>query len=324
VALAVRDGTHLVGRHGAGSLAGGVVVVGQPVVIGCQRHRPCNGVVIRPGIGRGAIARRQVVDLGLRHQGIVALRRLVDAARLAVRAEQPRYDSRRHHDVRRTLDGVPRGRLEQGLLLVYDGRVLVRQQPQRRAPRGHCRRQGCTRRVQSSAGAHGQEDRPLPRPEGAHMLSGRAACWLQRQICRRGRRANTGLRASKRPTPPTFMSAKEWSNGTSGRWRIRVCQSPTRAYSSPPATNGRSAAGCVTKSTRPGLLRNMQRSNAALLPKERMNVPNSRSAAGRASYPACAANFWKARRAACAPLATWGWADRKTSLTSGQSAAPTT
>jgi len=86
---------------------------------------------------------------------------------------------------------------------------------------------------------------------------------------------------------------------------------------------GSSAAGCGTKSTGPGLHRNIQRNHATLLPTERIRDPKSRSAAGRASYPAAAANCWKARHTACAPLTSRRWADRKTSLTSGPSTAPT-
>jgi len=65
------------------------------------------------------------------------------------------------------------------------------------------------------------------------------------------------------------------------------------------------------------LHRNMQRNHAALLPTERMKDPKSRSAAGRASYPAAAPHSRKVRHTACVPLAFKEWADRKTSLKSG-------
>jgi len=84
-----------------------------------------------------------------------ARKRLEDAVRLAVRAEQLRHDTRRHHDARLALDGMPWARLEQWLLLLYEGRVLVGQQPAPRALRGHHRRQGSTRRGQPIAGTHG-------------------------------------------------------------------------------------------------------------------------------------------------------------------------
>jgi len=75
---------------------------------------------------------------------------------------------------------------------MYDGRVLLRQQARRRAPRGHGRRQGRSRRRQADAGAHGEEDGPVSRPSGAHELIARAARGLQRKVSRGGRKAHRG------------------------------------------------------------------------------------------------------------------------------------
>jgi len=52
---------------------------------------------------------------------------LEDAVRLAVRAQQPGHNGGRQRDVGRALDGVAGECLEQRLLLVHNGRVLVRQ-----------------------------------------------------------------------------------------------------------------------------------------------------------------------------------------------------
>jgi len=103
------------------------VVVGQQVVDGRPGHSPHDGVVLLQGVGGRAVARREVVDLELPRQFVVAWRRLEDAVRLAVLAQQPRHDVGRQHDVGRALDGVTGERLEQRLLLVHNGRVLVRQ-----------------------------------------------------------------------------------------------------------------------------------------------------------------------------------------------------
>jgi len=75
-----------------------------------------------------------------------------------------------------------------------DGRVLVRQQTWRRAPRGNRRRQGRPRRRRANAGAHREGDGRMPRPSGTHELTARAARGLQRQGGRGGSRAHRGQR----------------------------------------------------------------------------------------------------------------------------------
>jgi len=162
-------------------------VVGQQVMECRPGHRPHDGVVLLHGVGGTAVARREVVDLELPCRVVVARRRLEDAVRLAVRAQRPRNDGGHQHDVGRALEWVTGERLEQRLLLVHNGRVLVRQQPRRRTLRDHCRRQGSTRRRQDNAATDGQEDGPVFRPQGAYELAARATRGLQRQVRRGGR-----------------------------------------------------------------------------------------------------------------------------------------